>query len=604
MTPKNAFAETSWEEDPDYVTNALSRVLPATEPLFERYDWELPFFDIDPHHHLVSIFASLAAMSERLPEVGNLLVHVLDAARRALLTPEARCKMLDAILAHLEAERALDVREQLRVLAEALRRPSQGLQSAALVGRFLIHDMGEAVRARVDREQADQDRSHPLIEGLIEEATGEDVDKRAPAVERLAGFGEEAVPFLARALPGGPAATDLAPAAAAPLLEALGRIGGRRALDRLVHALFLSDDAEGLDACMAALAAIGRPAAECLLDYVTLGIVSAPRRLWVYEALSRMEGVSFAPLALADLDENAWPPGQFTDAAFDQLVDLIVRSGDRRAVPILIRVLRRKQTPPARRDILNRRLQKSEWSDEVRLALRRLREGKPVFVDRDGVSQDQAKGGAKRDSSVLVALDVRREPFVLADAEDLGKRSATGLEEEIEVWARRYNCKPWVDCTGIGWGIVGNLEVPAVGVNFTSGRAVTEDDLGFNVPREKLLSNLAYGLEHDMLAIPEECQPIILALTTAQHEKGKGLYVDWLDALALAFWSATEGKAPVYTPGMGFGPGLLEELQRKSKGGVIGDAEFHKKVPKRKEGQAAGYTVTYPGDEGYPGDPG
>lgn len=58
--------------------------------------------------------------------------------------------------------------------------------------------------------------------------------------------------------------------------------------------------------------------------------------------------------------------------------------------------------------------------------------------------------------------------------------------------------------------------------------------------------------------------------------------------------------AKVYTPGMGFGPGLLEELQMQSKGGVAGDAEFHRKVPKRREGQAAGYTITYPGDEGYP----
>lgn len=157
------------------------------------------------------------------------------------------------------------------------------------------------------------------------------------------------------------------------------------------------------------------------------------------------------------------------------------------------------------------------------------------------IGGDIAMGGAGRDASVLVTLDTTSEPFRVAAAEDLGELSAVALQARIEERARERNAKPWLDCTGIGWGVVSNLSCPAVGVNFTGGTAVTKADLGWNVPREKLLSHLALGLEKGKVAIPPGQAEIIASLRSAQREKRKGLFVDWLDALALAYWAATGG---------------------------------------------------------------
>lgn len=396
MSPANDLQETSWEDDREHVRDALTRVLPATDALYGGYTWESPLFDVDPYHPLVNLYAVFATMLEREPAAQQLLARVLDEALTEFVTPEARGKLLDAVAAHLESERDLEVREQLRVLAQALRRPSFGLHRANVVVRLLTRDMTAAVEQRLQADDADRERSHPMIEGLIAELTAAEGDDRASVLERLAGFGEEAVPFLARSIFGSAEdGAEVVVEGSPPLLEALGRIGGMRAVERLVHALFVARDEPTIVACAEALAATGRLAVEFLTPYISVGATSAARRLRVYQVFSRIEGVAFAPMALADLDEQLWPPGAFTDAAFERLVDLIVGSDDRRAVPVFIRMLRRKQTPPERKDLLRRRLQKSEWWEEISLALRRLREDKPVFVDREGKSQEQAKGRKK-----------------------------------------------------------------------------------------------------------------------------------------------------------------------------------------------------------------
>lgn len=163
----------------------------------------------------------------------------------------------------------------------------------------------------------------------------------------------------------------------------------------------------------------------------------------------------------------------------------------------------------------------------------------PSRLPTHAIGGDIAKGGSGRDSSVLIALDTTSEPFHIVAAEDVGELSAPALQAKIDEWAQTRKATPWLDCTGIGWGVVSNLTSPAVGVNFTGGTAVTPADLGWNIPRDKLLSNLALGMEKGRLAIQPEQSEIIASLRSAQKEKRKGLFVDWLDALALAYWSAT-----------------------------------------------------------------
>jgi len=148
--------------------------------------------------------------------------------------------------------------------------------------------------------------------------------------------------------------------------------------------------------------------------------------------------------------------------------------------------------------------------------------------------------GGGRASTVLLVLDKREVPLRIVDVADSENWTAPKQQAEIERVAKVWNAVPWLDRTGVGWSIVGNLSIPVVGVAFTGGREVTGTNREPNIPRERLWAHLAYGMEQGQVAIPPERQDVILGLRSATWSK-TGVNHDFVDALALAYWSATGG---------------------------------------------------------------
>ena len=152
--------------------------------------------------------------------------------------------------------------------------------------------------------------------------------------------------------------------------------------------------------------------------------------------------------------------------------------------------------------------------------------------------------GAGRDQTVFVVLDITDRQFRVVDAWAKEFEPAPTIQRKVKELAEKYQCIPWLDRTGIGWGIVQNVDVPAVGVHFTGGTNVSGEFPEINIPAERLISNLVLGLEKRHIVIPPEYGELILGLSAYRWKRiagGKARYADWVDALSLAYWSATEG---------------------------------------------------------------
>lgn len=150
--------------------------------------------------------------------------------------------------------------------------------------------------------------------------------------------------------------------------------------------------------------------------------------------------------------------------------------------------------------------------------------------------------GKGRDRTVLLVLDVSTEPARLVDKWDVGVAPAQVLQDNIDRLANQYGAKPWLDSTGIGWGIAENVECDTVNVTFTTGTTVTGTKLNPNIPAVKLISNLVLAIEHGQIAIPAEYGELLLGLKAYRWKQGtdkKTRNADWVDALALAWWSVS-----------------------------------------------------------------
>ena len=154
--------------------------------------------------------------------------------------------------------------------------------------------------------------------------------------------------------------------------------------------------------------------------------------------------------------------------------------------------------------------------------------------------------GKGRDESVIITLAAGKGEIKarVVDAKSFGVLPATILQAEIERVATERKAVPYVDMTGLGFGIVGNLNVQAVGVTFTSGQEVTGRPEEPNIPRERLINNLVLGLERGQLAIPAEFRNLVVGLQSYRWDKSKARRADWVDALALAWWSVTGVAEP------------------------------------------------------------
>ena len=162
----------------------------------------------------------------------------------------------------------------------------------------------------------------------------------------------------------------------------------------------------------------------------------------------------------------------------------------------------------------------------------------PVHAGMFAAGGDLSGGG--RAETVLLALDIRQKPFRVCEVRHSPSWTAPRQADEIVKFAQDFAVVPWLDRTGVGWGIAGNVSVPKVGVAFTGGREVTGTAAEPNIPRERLMQHLAWGMEQGHVAIPAEQQDLVIGLR-ASTLKGKGVNSDHVDALALAYWGATGG---------------------------------------------------------------
>ena len=153
--------------------------------------------------------------------------------------------------------------------------------------------------------------------------------------------------------------------------------------------------------------------------------------------------------------------------------------------------------------------------------------------------------GAGRDETVLIALLHAAGLAIVDEAWANPSAPAPVLQAKIDEFAVRFNTRPWLDRTGVGWAIAQNCTQPVVGVAFTSGKAVTGDEDAPNIPVQMLISNLVLGLQRGLVGIPRRFGQLILGLRAYRWKQAGGhktTNADWVDALALAYWEKTQGQ--------------------------------------------------------------
>lgn len=163
----------------------------------------------------------------------------------------------------------------------------------------------------------------------------------------------------------------------------------------------------------------------------------------------------------------------------------------------------------------------------------------PVTAPSFVVGGDIAGGGTNW--SVLISLDVTESPARVVEVRGWEIIDVVSLQREIAAMAQQYDAEPWLDRTGVGWGVIGGLGIPAVGLSISSGNSVTGTSREPNVPRPLLINNLVIGLEKRELVIPGHERALIQGLRSYRWDKAKGVNADFVDALAIAWWAACKG---------------------------------------------------------------
>jgi hypothetical protein len=156
--------------------------------------------------------------------------------------------------------------------------------------------------------------------------------------------------------------------------------------------------------------------------------------------------------------------------------------------------------------------------------------------------------GAGRDETVLLALGEAADIACVGEAWASASSPAPVQQAKIEDFAARFDTAPWLDRTGVGWGIAQNCNCKVIGVQFTSGNAVTGERDEPNIPVQKLITNLVLGIEQGKLAIPAKYGQLILGLRAYRWKPPQGKKsrnADWVDALSLAWWARTQAEAAI-----------------------------------------------------------
>jgi len=150
--------------------------------------------------------------------------------------------------------------------------------------------------------------------------------------------------------------------------------------------------------------------------------------------------------------------------------------------------------------------------------------------------------GEGRSFSVLVVLDLSVQPVRVVAVRSWESLPAPSLQAEIERAADEFGCVPWLDRTGLGWGVIENLQRRCIGVSITGGNTITGHAGAPNVPRTLLVNNLVLGLEQEQLGIPPEFTALLRGLRAYRWKKEGVANADFVDALAIAWAAATLGR--------------------------------------------------------------
>jgi hypothetical protein len=180
-------------------------------------------------------------------------------------------------------------------------------------------------------------------------------------------------------------------------------------------------------------------------------------------------------------------------------------------------------------------------SEHVAAAIER---GMSLQPGRKGLAIGADVSGEGRDLSVMVYLTATDgglfAPEVYGAYDVL---PAPELQNRMQAAVEQLRVPLWIDQTGIGWGIRQNLTCESTGVVFTGGQTETHDPSTstWHVSRTKLVANAVLAFEQGQVAIPPGQEPLVLGLRSYRWDKRAGVNADYVDALLLALWAATQG---------------------------------------------------------------
>jgi len=162
--------------------------------------------------------------------------------------------------------------------------------------------------------------------------------------------------------------------------------------------------------------------------------------------------------------------------------------------------------------------------------------------DRKGIALGADVSGEGRDQSVIVYTT---EAGGLYCPEVYGAWDvlpAPILQGHMEAAQAHFRVPLWIDQTGIGWGIRQNLTCESTGVVFTGGQTETHDaaTATWHVARTKLVTNAILLFEQGQVAIPPGQEQLVMGLRSYRWDKRAGVNADYVDALLLALWAATQ----------------------------------------------------------------
>jgi len=354
---------------------AIAVELLRTAELAPKLQWEEFDFAVDLFDPTCEDFAALLQAGERVNREAASLVLGQGIERH--FTLPVRFRLIAEIGRRIGSDMRLDLREQGRSLMRALHNLSIPGRSVGLClelyPRHLISRLQERQRLYGNENRDRSIDDDKFIESLVA-GTGD--------LAKLSTMGDSVQGALEKALLSPDDRTPPKPVLIAMIAEAARRPGYRMA--RLLSALlFDQEDPDVLAAVRTALVAMPGPAGDCVDNHVAFHDPDAKARRALFSAMVDLKARSVLALMIEDAF-GVGPWRQKGDADHAKIViDLIVRHGDARCIPMAVHLLSMRPPAKALRAVIVDGLRAGPWKAEFDAALAALEEGRPVVVHRE-----------------------------------------------------------------------------------------------------------------------------------------------------------------------------------------------------------------------------